>query len=262
MRNRTDIKRIEVNGFNVAYASFGESPNVAVVCQGWGTSFEMYEIVARAIESDYSVILFDFPGFGKTPEPETSWNVQQYATFFIDFLHSLHLNEVTLIGHSYGGRVIIEVASNEQFKTCIKKIVLIDSAGVMPKRTIISKFKTKVFRSWKRLITLKAIHSLFPDVIDYWISKQGSEDYKSASPVMKGTLVKAVNYDQQHKMAAIEAPTLLVWGELDDATPVNDGKIMEEKFADASLVVMEGLGHFSYAEDPSKFTSIIRAFLC
>ena len=79
---------------------------------------------------------------------------------------------------------------------------------------------------------------------------------------MKGALVKAVNYDQKHLMAAIDAPTLLIWGENDGATPVSDGKIMEEEFQDASLVVMKGVGHFSYAEDPQKFVTILRAFLC
>lgn len=262
MKQSTNIKRIEVDGFNVAYTQIGEGENVAVVCQGWGTNFEMYEVVANAISSDFSVILFDFPGFGKTREPEKPWSVQEYASFFIDFLHALNVEEVTLIGHSFGGRVIIEVASNELFKTFVKKIVLIDSAGVMPKRSGGTNIKTKAFKAWRKFITTRAIHSMFPDVIDYWISKQGSEDYRNATPVMKGVLVKAVNYDQQHLMPSIEAPTLLIWGEKDDATPLSDGKVMEEKFADASLVVMEGLGHFSYAEDPAKFSAIIRAFLC
>ena len=262
MNGNLNIERAEVNGFDVAYTILGEGEKTAVVCQGWGTNFEMYEVVANAISDEYRVILFDFPGFGKTKEPEESWSVEQYASFFLDFLHALDVEEVTLIGHSYGGRVIIEVASNELFKPNVEKIVLVDSAGVMPQRSSSANAKTKAFKAWKKFITLPAIHALFPEVIDFWISKQGSEDYRNASPVMKGALVKAVNYDQQHLMAAIAAPTLLIWGENDDATPVSDGKAMEEKFQDASLVVMPGCGHFSYADDPKKFVSILRAFLC
>ena len=262
MNEHLNIERIEVDGFEVAYAIVGEGEKTAVVCQGWGTNFQMYEIVANAISSEYKVILFDFPGFGKTAEPEESWSVEQYAAFFVDFLRALEVEEVTLIGHSYGGRVIIEVASSDDFKENVKNIVLIDSAGVMPQRSSFVKFKTTTFKAWKKVVTFPAIHSLFPEVIDYWVSKQGSEDYRNASPVMKGALVKAVNYDQQHLMGEITAPTLLVWGEDDDATPVADGKIMEEKFQDASLVVMNGVGHFSFAEDPKIFVSILRAFLC
>ena len=262
MKRNYDIKRIEVDGFDVAYATFGESEKVAVVAQGWATNFEMYQLIANAISDEYKVILFDFPGFGKTREPDQSWSVEQYAAFFVNFLHALKIKDVTFIGHSYGGRVIIEVASNELFKTYVQKIVLIDSAGVMPKRTTGGNFKTKCFKAWKKVITTQPIHSLFPEVIDYWISKQGSEDYRNATPVMKGALVKAVNYDQQHLMPSIEAPTLLIWGRNDDATPVEDGEVMEQKFQDASLVVMEGCGHFSYAEDPNKFSSILRAFMC
>lgn len=262
MNGNLNIERLRVDGFDVAYTIIGEGEKTAVVCQGWTTNLEMYEVVADAISDDYKVVLFDFPGFGKTPEPKESWSVAEYASFFIDFLRALGIEEVALIGHSYGGRVIIEVASNETLKAYVKKIVLIDSAGVMPNRSGRANFKTKAFKVWKKFITLPAIHFLFPEVIDYWISKQGSEDYRNASPVMKGALVKAVNYDQQHLMANICAPTLLIWGENDDATPVRDGKIMEDNFQDASLVVMKGVGHFSYAEDPVKFVAILRAFLC
>ena len=262
MNENLNIERVHVNGFNVAYARVGKGEKVAVVCQGWATNFEMYEIVANAISDDYEVILFDFPGFGKTPEPEESWSVDEYASFFIDFLRALNVEEVTLIGHSYGGRVIIEVASNDAFKERVQQIVLIDSAGVMPQRSNFAKFKTATFKAWKKVVTFPAIHSLFPEVIDYWISKKGSEDYRNATPVMKGALVKAVNYNQKHLMASIDAPTLLIWGENDGATPVSDGKIMEEEFQDASLVVMKGVGHFSYAEDPQEFVTILRAFLC
>lgn len=262
MNEDLNIKRMQVDGFDVAYTILGEGKKTAVVCQGWATNFEMYEIIANAISDEYKVVLFDFPGFGKTEEPKTSWSVGEYASFFVEFLSALNIEDVTLIGHSYGGRVIIEIASNEQLKTFVKKIVLIDSAGVMPKRSAVAKFKTKVFKVWKKFITLPPVHSLFPEVIDYWISKQGSEDYRNASPVMKGALVKAVNYDQQHLMAGIDAPTLLIWGENDDATPVSDGKIMEQKFQDASLVCIQGCGHFSYAEAPVKFVPILRAFLC
>ena len=262
MNGNLNIERVSVNGFDVAYTTLGEGEKTVVVCQGWGTNFEMYQVVANAISDEYKVILFDFPGFGKTKEPEDSWSVADYASFFVDFLQVLGVEKVTLIGHSYGGRVIIEVASDEGFKNRVEKIVLIDSAGVMPVRSAAANFKTKLFKTWKKFITLPAVHSLFPEVIDYWISKQGSEDYKNASPVMKSALVKAVNYDQQHLMGNIAAPTLLVWGEHDEATPVSDGKIMEEKFQDASLVVMQGCGHFSYADDPKIFVSILRAFLC
>lgn len=262
MKQRFDIKRIDVDGIDVAYTAIGSGDKLAVVCQGWGTSFGVYEIIANAITDEYTTILFDFPGFGNTKEPNESWDVSQYSSFFVDFLEALDIKKATLIGHSYGGRVILEIASNDAYKHLIQKIVLIDSAGIMPERSSQSQFKVRWFKAFKRFVTWAPVHALFPDVIDYWISKQGSEDYRNASDVMKGALVKAVNYDQQHLMHKIDAETLLVWGDADDATPLHDGEIMEKKIKNSSLVVFEGCGHFSYAEQPQRFALVLHSFLC
>lgn len=262
MKQRFDIKRIDVDGIDVAYTKIGSGDKIAVVCQGWGTSFGVYEIVANSIADEYTTILFDFPGFGSTKEPAESWDVATYANFFIKFLQAMNVAHATWIGHSYGGRVIIELASKDEVKPFIDKIVLIDSAGVMPERSDNDQFKVKCYKKFRDFLKLPFIHSLFPDVIDYWLSKQGSEDYRNATPIMKGALVKAVNYDQQHLMDKIDASTLLIWGDKDDATPIDDAKIMESKMPNSSLVVLEGCGHFSYAEQPKQFVAILRAFLC
>lgn len=262
MKQSFDIKRTEIDGIEVAWAAVGEGQKLAFMCQGWGTNFKMYKIVADAIGDEYTTILFDFPGFGMTQEPPESWDVPQYTAFFSKFAAAIEeqflAESVTLIGHSFGGRVIIEYASTNK----VDNIVLIDSAGVMPNRSGSQTTRVKLYKIGKKILTNKFVHTLFPEVIDDWMSRQGSEDYRNATPVMKTVLVKAVNYDQQHLMPSISAPTLLIWGENDDATPLHDAQVMEQKFQDAGLVVIPGTGHFSYAENPVMFTNAIRAFLC
>lgn len=276
MKQSFDIKRTEIDGIEVAWAAVGEGQKLAFMCQGWGTNFKMYKIVADAIGDEYTTILFDFPGFGMTQEPPESWDVPQYTAFFSKFAAAIEeqfsAESVTLIGHSFGGRVIIEYASKTSVlkesegrlegPSRVDNIVLIDSAGVMPDRSGSQTTRVKLYKIGKKILTNKFVHSLFPEVIDDWMSRQGSEDYRNATPVMKTVLVKAVNYDQQHLMPSISTPTLLIWGENDDATPLHDAQVMEQKFQDAGLVVIPGTGHFSYAENPVMFTNAIRAFLC
>ncbi len=79
--------------------------------------------------------------------------------------------------------------------------------------------------------------------------------------MMKKCLVMAVNEDQRQWLPYIGQETLLVWGDLDDATPLSDAKIMEEMIPDAALVVLPGTGHYSFLEKPAQFRGIIRAFL-
>ena len=78
---------------------------------------------------------------------------------------------------------------------------------------------------------------------------------------MRATFVKLVNTDLTPLLSEIQAPTLLIWGEQDGDTPLSDGQTMERLIPDAGLVVFEGAGHFSYADQPQRFNRVAAHFL-
>ncbi|MDR1671718.1 MAG: alpha/beta hydrolase, partial [Alistipes sp.] len=86
-------------------------------------------------------------------------------------------------------------------------------------------------------------------------------DYNAASPVMRGTMSKVVNEDLRRFMPLIQAPTLLVWGSEDTATPIGDAKIMERLIPDAGLVTFPGAGHYSFLDRPAQFAAVLDSFL-
>ena len=73
--------------------------------------------------------------------------------------------------------------------------------------------------------------------------------------------MKLVNADLRSFMPAIKAPTLLVWGSQDTDTPLSDAHLMESLIPDAGLVVLEGAGHFSYIDQPTRFARIVSHFV-
>ena len=75
------------------------------------------------------------------------------------------------------------------------------------------------------------------------------------------TLVKVVNEDLQHLMPGVTAPTLLIWGTADDATPLSDAKIMEKLMPEAGLVTFEGAGHYSFLERRDQFLRVLASFM-
>lgn len=254
--------KISIDGYDISYKISGpEGADTLVVLQGWGTEMSLYDSVAAAVSDSYRVIQFDLPGFGNSDEPREPWNVDAYADFFCSFMEALGIKKAVLLGHSYGGRVIIKLAARENIPFEIEKIVLVDSAGVMPERSASQKFKVRMYKIKRNFLTSKPVHSMFPEVIDYWMSKQGSEDYRNASPMMKKCLVMAVNEDLQHLMPSVKQEVLLVWGDLDMDTPISDAHKMEEKMPNAALVVLTGTDHFSFLYKPVEFRNILRAFL-
>lgn len=251
---------IVVDGYNICYKVTGEGDETVVILQGWGTNLGVYDSVANAISEKYKVVQFDLPGFGSSDEPREGWNVDAYCDFFEKFMAALEIKKATLIGHSYGGRMIIKLATRENLSFEIDRIVLIDSAGIVPKKTAKQKFRTKKYKVMKKIFSNKVVYALFPELVDEWRSRQGSADYRNASPRMRQCLVMAVNEDLTHLMPSIKQDTLLVWGDKDTATPIGDAKIMEEKIPHAGLCVLEGTGHYSFLEQPAKFRGIIRAY--
>lgn len=90
---------------------------------------------------------------------------------------------------------------------------------------------------------------------------RGSADYNSSTPTMRAILSKVVNEDLTGRLHLIKAPTLLIWGERDTATPMRDARKMDSLIKDSGLVVFEGAGHYSFLDDPRRFAAVLNSFL-
>lgn len=251
---------IIVDGYKISYKITGEGEETVVILQGWGTEFSVYDTVAACINSQYRVVQFDLPGFGASEEPREAWDVDAYADFFLKLMDALKIRKAVLLGHSYGGRVIIKLAARENLPLEISRIVLVDSAGILPKRSWRQKMRVRRYKALKKLVSLKLVYKMCPELIDEWRSRQGSEDYRNATPMMRQCMVKAVNEDLTALLPKIRQETLLIWGDMDTATPITDAKLMEERLPDAGLAVIPGAGHFCFLEKPAQFAGIMRSY--
>jgi pimeloyl-ACP methyl ester carboxylesterase len=78
---------------------------------------------------------------------------------------------------------------------------------------------------------------------------------------MRKTFVKVVNEDVENLLNKVKAETLLVFGALDDATPLWMAKVMEEKIPNAGLAIFENQGHYAYYYEHERFNLVLEAFL-
>ncbi|MCR5583837.1 MAG: alpha/beta hydrolase [Lachnospiraceae bacterium] len=253
--------QIEIDGYNIHYNIKGDGKKSVIILQGWGTKSEIYEVVVNALCDRYRVISLDLPGFGSSTEPREAWGVDDYKNFVVKFAKALDTDSAVLIGHSFGGRIIIKLAAEKNPALNIEKIVLIDSAGIVNPKSFKTKLKIARYKVLKKLAGLKIANFFFGQAIEEWKKRQGSDDYRNASPIMKQCLVKAVNENLKGLLPEIDRETLLIWGDKDTATPLSDGKAMEKLIPGAGLAVIPGTGHFSFLENPELFKKIINAFL-
>ena len=251
---------INIDGLNINYIDEG-SGEVVVLLHGWGSNITLFQSMTKLLSSKYRVIAMDMPGFGESDEPSTPWNVDNYVDFVIKFLKNFDVKSAVFLGHSFGGRVIIKMFERKSLPFEITKIILADSAGVKPKKTLKQKAKIKTYKIGKAVLNFAPVKALFPDALDKLRSKSGSADYNAASPVMRQTLVRVVNEDLTHIFPKVTPPTLLIWGENDTATPVSDACLMEKLMPDAGKVVFSNCGHYSFLEKQFEFNRVLASFM-
>lgn len=251
-----DINKIKINGSEIAYTRSGHGPAM-ILMHGWGCDHSTLASLAKVCEESHEVYNLDLPGFGQSTEPPTAWTVEEYTRMLEDFVKSLNLKRPSLLGHSFGGRIALLYASRND----VDKLVLVDAAGVKPRRSLPYYLKVYSFKAVKAIYPLLVGKKRAQQTIDQMRSRSGSPDYLKASPLMRQVLVKAVNTDLKSVMGSISAPTLLLWGEQDTATPLHDAKIMLRKIKNSKLVSSPGAGHFSFIDNPFQTAASLRRFL-
>ena len=259
---------VEIDGIRIHYRDEGthrEGRPALVLLHGWGSNTELYDGIYRFASSEYRVIGPDFPGAGQSEEPKEPMDLDDYVSFVRKFLAAVapEEREIIFLGHSHGGRVLIRLtaAGKTEEDFAIPKMILVDSAGIVPVKTGEQNRRTARYKRYKAILTKSGIARLFPGTLDALQKKFGSADYAAASPVMRQTMVKVVNTDLTAEMPRVTMPVLLIWGDADTATPIADGKRMEELMPEAGLAVIPGAGHFSFLDNPILFQRILGSFL-
>ena len=254
---------IQVSGVNIHYELAGSGAKRVVLLHGWGCSTDLMKSVSDALAPDMSVLSVDFPAHGKSGRPPEPWGVPDFAVCLLELLRKLDFLPCSVIAHSFGGRVTIELAAQDP--ALFERIILTGAAGIKPASTGKASKRTKTYKRLKAICETMRKCRIFGKMPDRWqeklIQKYGSKDYAALDPQMRKTFVKVVNYDQSEKLSAIRNSTLLVWGDQDTETPLWMGQKMEKEIADSALIVLNGGTHFAYLEHAARFNAIARSFL-
>lgn len=228
-----------------------------ILMHGWGCDHTTVRSIAATAALTNRVYNIDFPGFGASPEPDEVWEIDRYTRLIEDFARQEGLDSPVLVGHSFGGRVAILMAS----RTPVSKVVLVDAAGIKPRRSLKYYYKVYTFKASKWLANLLLGKEKSAKRVEAMRARRGSSDYAQASARMRAIMSRVVNQDLTDRLHLIKAPTLLIWGENDTATPVADARKMARLIPDAGLVSFAGCGHYSFLDNPGQFRAVLSSFL-
>ena len=249
--------QVKVKDWNINYEVLGKGTPV-ILLHGWLTSLETMRPIANSLAQNFEVYLIDVVGFGKSDMPEHPLSSDDFGDFLEELVKKLKIENPILIGHSNGGRIIINAVGRGLVNP--RKIVLIDSAGLKPKRSMKYYVKVGFFKTGKFILNLLPNTKAIKEFKEKLLNKVGSADYKASAPVLKETMKKILNEDQSKMLPNIKCPTLLIWGTLDKDTPISDAKKIEQLIPDCGLVAYSGSSHFSYLENIDNCNRVLNEF--
>ena len=257
--SRENANEAIIQGLRTHWLQAGQG-EVLLFLHGWGSdSSVMWPLAFTFADAGFQIMALDLPGFGQTEEPPEPWSVGDYAHFVREFFKHLNITQFHVVAHSFGGSVAIWLAAAQPEQ--IGKLVLLNGAGVRRPPAWPARWRAQAIRKARGALQQLGFTAAAARLSEWSATRFGSEDYRAAEGVMRSTLVRVLSEDLTETAARIQAPTLLLWGEHDDATSLWQGKLLERTIPDAGLHVFPGAGHYAFLERLKETGHILRYFI-
>jgi pimeloyl-ACP methyl ester carboxylesterase len=234
------------------------SGKTILLLHGWADRLETFEQIVPELALSYDVIALDLPGFGRTQAPHEVWNLDNYSDFLQAFVKKLNITQLhAVIGHSNGGALAIRALATEHLVT--DKLVLLSASGVRDTgklgravtKTIAKTGKVMAFwlpKTTKQKLQKKLYGTIGSDML--------------VAPHLQETFKLTVRQDVQKDAAKLKIPALLVYGDQDKATPVNQvGERFLKLISNSRLETISGADHFVHQADSARVSQLILEFL-
>lgn len=248
----------ENGSFSIYYEKYGTGNNTILILPGWGNTRPTFKYLINNLSRDNQVYIIDVPCFGKSRIKEEDLSIYDYASSIRELIEHEKIKNPIILAHSFGGRIATLLSG--YYKDNIKKLILIDAAGIKEKvkiSKIIKKYTYKLLKKLGNILPLKLRYKFHRALF----KKYSSNDYYTLPNNMKKTFQNIVNTDLSNYIKYIKTNTLILWGEKDNATSLKDAYKFKKKIKNSELIILKNASHFSYLDYPKTSFDIINTFI-
>ena len=248
--------QVVVDGLLTSYESLG-SGEAVLLLHGWGDTSATFRTLQKSLSKRAQVIALDLPGFGGTEPPQKVWSLDEYTQFVAHFLGKIEAGKLKLlVGHSNGGAIAIHGLATGILHA--EKLALLASAGV--RGTHKGKIQAiKLFTKAGKVLTMPLPKSMKQTLRRKVYSAVGSD--MLVAEHLQESFKRVINQDVRAEAAGLRLPTVILYGDQDDATPPSYGRMFHEAISGSTLQILAGAGHFVHLDRPAEVTAALEGLL-
>ena len=275
-----EAQTVSIHGHRVAVRTAGERGPVILLLHGLAGSSETWRAAIPELSRDFRVVAPDLLGHGASAKPRGEYSLGAHANFVRDLLAVLGHDRATIVGHSFGGGVAMQVAY--QFPTRCERIVLVGSGGL-----------GREVNSLLRALSVAGAELVFPLLcspqlrdagarLGAWLARSGvrpapvvAETWRSyaslAEPDARRAFFRTLQGVIDHAGQSVAAtdrlylasrmPTLILWGARDPIIPVRHAFDAHDAIPGSRLEIYDGVGHYPHCEEPERFVATLTDFV-
>jgi pimeloyl-ACP methyl ester carboxylesterase len=272
-------EEVRLHGHTVGFQAAGDGP-LLVLLHGITSTSESWRYVMPALTERYTVVAPDMIGHGRSAKPRGDYSLGAYAAGVRDLLAVLGFERGTVVGHSLGGGIAMQLAY--LFPEYVERLALISSGGLGKEVHPLLRASTLPGSEWvlpmlaseRSVQAGEAVRSVAarlgieagPDVAEF-ARGFASLVHQGARDAFLETMRSVIGPDGQKVSAldrlylADQMPFLLIWGDSDPVIPVEHGRRAHEHVAHSRYVELEGSGHWPMLDAPERIIEELSDFI-
>ena len=232
-----------------------------ILLHGLADDIGVWASVIPALAAKHRVIALDQLGFGDSDKPLLNYRVSTFVDFLDGFLNELKMERASLVGNSLGGWVAADFVLKHPDR--VERLVLSPGYAAFPKSMnprALSALRLASREDIQYLGPLTFHDKRFYEDVDLAFKQRvAAGDGYTVSQILDSMIRGEDVLD--NRLAAINQPTLVVWGREDTLIPLSFGERFNREIKASRLRVIDNCGHMPHVECPEKLNAVLLQFL-
>jgi pimeloyl-ACP methyl ester carboxylesterase len=262
------MNEIRLGDLRLAYAEAGEGPPL-VLLHGGLVDSRSWRWQLEGLAGDFRVLAWDAPGFGRSSDVPESWRMEDFADAAAVWIRALGVERPHLLGLSWGSSIALEVY--RRHPDLPASLILASAyagwAGSLPPDQVAARLEgalaaaglppREMVERWSGVFSAAATSAVREELMAIWADNAGGRNPGG----YRASVRSMADADLRNVLPRIRIPTLLLYGELDDRSPLPVARELHAGIPGSELVVLPGVGHMTSAEAPDAFDAEVRRFI-